>query len=98
MRSAMSHEPLRAGHVPLQSMAIDLTNRNLTSGYRRYLPLTRRVEHRGVAMCRLSGRTLTSFGIIQDEEPSHERQLQLEMSLDCRGLLRVCASSASGPI
>ena len=63
-----------------KSMAVDLTNPNLTSGYRRYLPLTRRVEHRGVAMCRLSGRTLTSFGIIQDEEPSHERQLQLEMS------------------
>ena len=79
-------------------MAFDVTNPNLASGYQRYLPLMRRVEHQGVAMCRLSGRTLTSFRIIQDEEPWHERQLQLEMSLDCRGLLRVCASSALGPI
>ena len=85
MPSATSNQPLRAGHVPLQHPAFDVTNPKLNSGYQRYLPLTRRVEHRGVAMCRLSGRTLTKFRVIQDEEPSCRPQPQLKLgSVTCR--------------
>jgi hypothetical protein len=67
-------------------MAFDVTNPKLNSGYPRYLPLTRRVEHRGVAMCRLSGRTLTKFRVIQDEEPSYQPQPQLKLRLDLQAV------------